>query len=53
MTDAASAPLGALAAATITVPDLDGFFETRLHKGQDPYVPDLVALGFGARLTHE
>ncbi len=36
-----------------TVPDLDGFFETRLHKGQDPYVPDLVALGFGARLTHE
>ena len=34
-----------------TVPDLDGFFETRLHKGQDPYVPDLVALGFGARLT--
>jgi hypothetical protein len=29
-----------------TVPELDGFFETRLHKGEDPYVPDLVALGF-------
>ena len=27
--------------------DLDGFFETRLHKGQDPYIPDLEALGFG------
>lgn len=29
-----------------TVPELDGFFETRLHKGQDPYDPDLEALGF-------
>ncbi len=32
-----------------TVPDLDGFFETRLRQGQDPYVPDLVALGFPCR----
>lgn len=29
-----------------TVPDLDGFFETRMHKGHDPYVPDLKSLGF-------
>lgn len=25
--------------------DLDGFFEVRKHKGQEPYLPDLAALG--------
>jgi hypothetical protein len=29
-----------------TVPELDGFFETRERKGSTPYTPDLVALGF-------
>jgi hypothetical protein len=33
-----------------TVPSLDGFFVTRLRQGQDPYVPDLVALGFSRRV---
>ena len=32
-----------------TVPDLDGFFETRLRQGQDPYVPDLETLGFPSK----
>jgi hypothetical protein len=32
-----------------TIPALDGFFETRLHKGQDPYVPDLETLGFPSK----
>ena len=29
-----------------TVPALDGFFETRLRHGEDPYTPDLATLGF-------
>lgn len=29
-----------------TVPELDGFFETRTRQGQTPWVPDLEALGF-------
>ena len=29
-----------------TVPDLVGFFEVRLRQGKEPYVPDLVSLGF-------
>lgn len=32
--------------AMVTVPRLDGFFETRQRQGTEPYVPDLVALGF-------
>jgi hypothetical protein len=34
-----------------TVPSLAGFFEVRLHQGAEPYVPDLVALGFTSEET--
>ena len=53
MTDAASAPLGALAAATITVPDLDGSitaYSEFLGYGvrERGTVPDSLARSWGA-----
>lgn len=33
-------------------PDLDGFFEVRKHLGEEPYVPDLAALGLKGNVTH-